>query len=77
MTCMEVSNEGRQLEESELRQAFDRYYTTKPPGEGTGLGLYISRLIVEQRMCGFIYLDNWEKGVRCVIEIPSEENNHE
>lgn len=82
MTCLRVSNEGRQLEESQLRQAFDRYYTTKSPSGGTGLGLYISRLIVEQRMRGGIHLDNWEKGVRCVMEIPSEEtpseeNSHE
>lgn len=82
MTCLEVSNEGRQLDEEQLKQAFDRYYTTKPRDEGTGLGLYISRLIVEQRMHGFIHLGNWEKGVRCDIEIPSEEtaleeNSHE
>ncbi len=33
----------------EIRDSiFESFFTTKPPGSGTGLGLYISKMIVEK-----------------------------
>ncbi len=42
-----ISDNGIGLKESELEKIFDPFYTTKDPGEGTGLGLWVSLGIVE------------------------------
>jgi len=43
-----VQDDGRGMRPEELARAFDLFYTTKPPGEGTGLGLPMARRAVEQ-----------------------------
>ena len=77
MVWLEVYNEGKKMEDSQINRAFERYYTTKPSDEGSGLVLYISKIIVEQRMGGSIGLTNRSKGVSCIIKIPSEETAYE
>ncbi len=37
-----VEDQGCGIEEGDLERIFEPFYTTKPPGEGTGLGLPIS-----------------------------------
>lgn len=43
-----VSDDGIGLQQQVLERAFDPFYTTKPPDEGTGLGLSVCRAIVEE-----------------------------
>lgn len=42
-----INDNGIGLNENELEKIFDPFYTTKDPGEGTGLGLWVSLGIVE------------------------------
>lgn len=42
-----INDNGTGLNENELEKIFDPFYTTKDPGEGTGLGLWVSIGIVE------------------------------
>ncbi len=44
---LEVEDEGTGIPPSERERVFDPFYTTKAPGEGTGLGLPICAQIVE------------------------------
>jgi two-component system NtrC family sensor kinase len=41
-----VADNGCGMTEEERAQAFDAFYTTKPVGEGSGLGLFIAYSIV-------------------------------
>ncbi len=45
---VEVSDDGRGIPEDALARIFEPFYTTAAPGEGSGLGLYLSKTIVEQ-----------------------------
>jgi signal transduction histidine kinase len=43
---LEVSDTGEGIDEENLNKIFDPFYTTKQPGEGTGLGLWLIYEIV-------------------------------
>jgi len=45
-----ISNNAGAIEPSVIDKIFDPYYSTKKNTEGTGLGLYITKLIVESKL---------------------------
>lgn len=47
---------------------FDSNFTTKQ--DGMGIGLYLSKTIIEQNMDGRLYVENIKSGSRFVIELP-------
>jgi C4-dicarboxylate-specific signal transduction histidine kinase len=49
---------------------FNPYYTTKDQSGGTGLGLYISKIIIEHNMGGEIAAANTETGACFILKIP-------
>jgi len=48
--------------EENLDLIFDPYYSTKDSSKGTGLGLYISKLIIEKNMGGELSVQNDNEG---------------
>lgn len=52
-----------------MGRIFDPYFSTKGPGQGTGVGLFISRSIVEKRMNGALTVRNVADGAEFTIEI--------
>lgn len=65
-----VMNKGDYIPNEIIGHIFDPYFTTKEKSGGTGLGLYISRQIVEDRMNGRIQVKNTPGGVTGEIFIP-------
>ncbi|WP_458700161.1 PAS domain S-box protein [Sulfurospirillum sp. 1307] len=62
------------IKEDILDKIFEPYFTTKHASSGTGLGLYMSRMIVQNSMNGTISAYNCEGGVCFDIKIPVCEN---
>jgi two-component system NtrC family sensor kinase len=44
----DVSDNGCGMDENTLDRIFDFFYTTKPPGTGTGPGLYVSQNLIHE-----------------------------
>ncbi|MDY6915791.1 MAG: PAS domain S-box protein, partial [Candidatus Cloacimonadota bacterium] len=62
-----ISNNGGQIPEDKIDKIFQPYFTTKE--KGTGLGLYMSKMIVESKLKGKLSLKNIKNGVQFIIEI--------
>jgi len=52
-----------------LDKIFDAYFTTKELGKGTGLGLFMSKIIIEKNMGGRLTARNIEGGAEFRIEV--------
>ena len=57
------------IEEDIMPRIFDPYFTTRAPDKGTGIGLYMSKVIIEQNMGGHLTAKNVEDGVEFRIEL--------
>lgn len=72
MVQVVVEDSGPGLSTADLNHLFEPFYTTKPAHQGTGLGLYISRQIIEAhggRISGENRPDG--RGARFVVELPA------
>jgi C4-dicarboxylate-specific signal transduction histidine kinase len=55
-----------------VNKIFDLYFTTKRQGHGTGLGLYIAKMLIEKGMYGTITAENEGDGAAFVIHLPGD-----
>jgi len=51
-----------------INRIFEPYFTTKEQGKETGLGLYISKMILEQNFCGNLSAKNIKDGAEFTID---------
>ena len=65
---LEVTDTGPGIREEDRHKFFDPFYTTKPVGEGTGLGLSVSRNIMNSHH-GSIDIRNQKEGGASVVLI--------
>ncbi|MES9876511.1 MAG: ATP-binding protein [Candidatus Sedimenticola sp. 1PA] len=73
MVCIQVEDNGPGMEEETRKKAFDPFFTTRPVGEGTGLGLSVSYFIVTQEHNGRISVDSQPgKGTTFTVCLPIE-----
>lgn len=57
------------IPENVLERIFEPYFTTKEQGKGTGLGLYMSKMIIEDNMEGNLSANNTDKGAVFAIKL--------
>ena len=66
---LEIQDNGAGLAAAMRGRIFEQFASTK--GEkGTGLGLYMARMIIEEKMGGKVALEGLENGVKVQIELP-------
>lgn len=62
-----VKDNAKGIEENILNKIFDPYFTTKEKHKGTGLGLYMSKMILEKNINATIKATNLDEGVEFKI----------
>ena len=65
-----VGDNAGGIDNKHIDKVFDAYYTTKKDKNGSGLGLYMSKIIIEQNFDGLIKVYNTEVGAEFIIELP-------
>lgn len=62
------------IEAENLAKVFEPYFTTKDDKGGTGLGLYISKMIIEKNMHGHLSISNKDEGTEVLITLGKEKD---
>jgi histidine kinase len=66
-----VRDNGLGIPEDVRQKIFEPFFTTKPPGHGMGLGLALSREIVQQGHGGVLRLEEPSEGASFLIVLPA------
>ena len=66
-----ISDNGEGMTDEVKERLFESFFTTKPVGEGTGLGMSITRDIIENKLGGKVSFTSTEgKGSTFTFTIP-------
>ncbi len=67
-----IRDEGRGMSDDELRRAGEPFYTTKEPGRGMGLGLFLSRSVVSRLEGKLEFRSIPGQGTQAVVTLPCQ-----
>ena len=67
-----ITDNGGGVKNEIIHDIFNPFFTTKEEGKGSGIGLYMSKQIIEQGMQGSISAVNSADGLIVTVEIPKE-----
>jgi C4-dicarboxylate-specific signal transduction histidine kinase len=68
-TVVTVTDNAGGIGKEVVSRIFDAYFTTKVPGKGTGINLFLSKTIIEKKMGGRLTVRNAGAGAEFRIEV--------
>jgi len=68
-TIVTITDNAGGIADENIVRLFDSYFTTKGPDKGTGIGLFMSKTIIEKNMGGRLTVRNSGKGAEFRIEV--------
>jgi signal transduction histidine kinase/ABC-type nitrate/sulfonate/bicarbonate transport system substrate-binding protein len=68
--CISICDSGGGIKEENIERIFEPYFTTKFESQGTGIGLYMAKNIIEKNIKGKIVAYNQDLGACFEIYIP-------
>lgn len=73
MIVIEIEDNGPGMSEAVKKRIFEPFYTTKPVGVGTGLGMSVSYFIINENQNGELAVESrLGEGAKFIIKLPSE-----
>ena len=73
--CISIGDHGAGIPEEVLPHILEAFFTTKPQGSGTGLGLEIVHRIVTQKFDGRIEVESKPGDTRFMVRLPQRGGN--
>ncbi len=78
-TSLSIKDSGEGIDEKTIKHIFDPFYTTKAPGSGMGIGLYIVQEIIREHSGEIGVISHTsealEKGTEFIIRLPCTQFN--
>lgn len=68
-SLIQVKDNAGGIKIKNIEQVFEPYFTTKHAKQGTGIGLYMTKTIIENNMNGFVNVKNTKEGACFTIKI--------
>lgn len=67
---LSIEDNGEGVKVNPKSKIFEPYFTTKSDSDGTGIGLYMSKIIIDKNMKGKLRVRNTKNGAKFVITVP-------
>ena len=66
---VEIKNNGKRISTRDILRIFEPYYTTKEGKDQNGIGLFMSKRIIEESFYGSLEIENVPEGVNVTIKV--------
>ncbi len=72
--CIEICDNGGGIHKDVIDKVYDPYFSTKDEKNGSGLGLYMSKVIIEEHHKGTLRVKNSDEGLCTIITFKKTPN---